>query len=90
MKNIVFVLYSFLVCKTSFANKYSELQVDPSVLSGASGSDDYILALMFPFIFIGSVVVAQLFKSDFYTPVKEVIIFIVVSIGLMYLWAVNN
>lgn len=90
MKKIILVIYSLLICKASFANKYSELQVDPSVLGGASGSDDYVFAIMFPFIVIGAVVVAQLFKSNFYTPVKEVIIFIIISSLLMYFWAVNN
>ena len=90
MEKIFIGLNVYLLSKLSFANKFSEYQSDPSILSGASGSDDYILAIMFPLIIIGSFAVAHIFRREYYTPVKEVFFFIVVSIGVMIYWALNN
>jgi hypothetical protein len=74
----------------AFAGKYDEYQSNPNILNGASGSDDYVLAIMVMVLMIGSAVVAQLFKRDFYTPVKEVIIFIVICLAITYFWATHN
>ena len=90
MKRISIGIYVLFLSKFLFAGKYSEYESDPSILGGSTGSDDYILAIMFPFILIGSHVVAHFYKSDYYTPVKEVVIFIVISIGVMVYWSINN
>ena len=75
----------------SFADRYTdEYQPDPSIISGASGSDDNAFAFMFFVTFVGSFFVAEIFKSEFYTPIKEVVIFILICLAITYLWLMNN
>jgi hypothetical protein len=89
LKNTIFIITLF-VHKLSYANRYSEYQSDPNILRGATGSDDSVLATMVFVTFFGSFVVAYLFKREFYTPVKEVSIFILICIAITYFWAVSN
>ena len=90
MKFLITALIFFIFTRESFAGKYDEYQSNPNLLNGATGSDDIVLVIMVPTIFIGSFVVAHLFKSDYYTPVKEVIIFIIACVAITYFWAMNN
>ena len=90
MKKYLIGIYFLFLSNFLFASKYSEYESDPSILGGSTGSDDYILAIMLPIIFIGSHIVAHIYKREYYTPVKEVVIFLVISIGVMVFWSLNN
>jgi len=86
----LFPILTFLINATAYAGRYDEYQPNPNVLNGASGSDDYVLVTMVTVIFIGSSVVAHLFKRPYYTPIKEVVIFIAVCLAIGYFWATHN
>ena len=53
------------------------------------GHSDNLFAFMFGWMFFGSFVVYELFKSPSYTPVKEVVIFILIGIGIGFFWMKN-
>jgi len=89
LKNTIFIITLF-VHNLTYANRYSEYQSEPNILRGATGSDDTILVIMVAITFFGSFAVAHFFKRQFYTPVKEVIIFILSCIAITYFWAVSN
>lgn len=85
------MLMLMLSSMRSFADRYTdEYQPDPSTISGASGTDDSVFVFMFAMTFFGSFIVAYFFKSDFYTPFKEVVIYILVCFAITYLWLMNN
>jgi hypothetical protein len=91
MKKLLLMSLLMLSSIRSFADRYTdEYQPDPSMLSGTSGADDNAFAFMFFVTFIGAFVVADLYKSQFYTPIKEVIIFILICLAITYLWLMNN
>ena len=88
--NKLLFIITLTIYEHSYANRYSEYQSDPNILRGASGSDDTILVIMVAITFFGSFAVAHFFKRQFYTPVKEVLIFILSCIAITYFWAVSN
>ena len=90
MKYFITTLILSIFIRLAYAGKYDEYQSNPSLLNGATGSDDIVLGIMVPTMFIGSVVVAHLFKTDYYAPVKEVVFFIIACLGITYFWAMNN
>jgi hypothetical protein len=90
MLKVIITSFLCLINSIAYAGKYDDYQANPNVLNGASGSDDYVLVTMVTVIFIGSSVVAHLFKRPYYTPVKEVVIFIVVCLAIGYFWATHN
>ena len=78
------------IASKSYANRYSDTQIDPSILSGASGSDDSALAVLVFLMFIGSFIVAWIFERQSYTPIKEVVAYLAICIVLGFLWMGMN
>jgi hypothetical protein len=74
----------------ALGNRYNDFQADPSILVGASGADDTALAVMVFITIVGGIIVKYLFEKPNYTPVKEVLIYVVVCIFVAYIWMVNN
>ena len=90
MKKISASIFLTLINSIAYAGKYDDYQANPNVLNGASGSDDYVLVTMVVVIIFGSFAVAHLSKRPYYTPVKEVVAFIVVCLAIGYFWVTNN
>ena len=89
MRKIALLLV-MLTSRNVWGNKYSEYQSNPNILIGATGSDDTAFVVFFALIFFGSFAVAHFFKKKFYTPFKEVILYIVICIVIGYFWMMNN